>query len=117
MIDETSVEKTKNELLKEYFCAVTMDDVITIDKLKRISIDGEPITEGEAASLFEEAKFFKESRLYSIMINTLKKQAMEVMYNQSQSFDDMRNGKMMLYNLSLQENIVKVILNNFAKKK
>ncbi len=103
-------EKTKNDLLKEYFCAITQDQVLTIDKLGRIAIDGEMITPGEANALIEEAKFFAESRLYKILINTLRKQAMDVMYNLSEDFDDMRNGKMMLYNLSLQENIVKALL-------
>lgn len=113
---EKSKEKTKNDLLKEYFCAIVTSDIISVDKMGRIKIDGELITEGEAASLYEEAKFLLESRLYKILISTPKSQAMEIMYNKSETFDDMRNGKMMLYNLSLQENIIKAIM-QFARKK
>lgn len=111
-----SLEKTKNELLKELFCAIVPDDIITVDKIGVIKIDGEALSEGESRALYEEAKFFIESRIYKIIINTPKAQAMEIMYNKSETFDDMRNGKMMLYNLSLQENIVKAIM-SFAKPK
>ncbi len=111
-----SLEKTRNELLKEYFCAITLDDIITVDKSGVVKIDGEAATPGELSSLFEEAKFFAESRLYKILINLPKKQAMDVMYNLSESFDDMRNGKMMLYNISLQENIMKILLRYSPKK-
>lgn len=109
-------ETEKNKLLKEYFCAVVPEDVIIFDKIGQIWINGQKQTVGEISSLYEEAKFFKESRLYKILINHLKVMAMEVMYNKSESYDDMRNGKMMLYNLSVQQNIVNNIL-KFGKKK
>jgi hypothetical protein len=105
-----SEEKTKNELLKEYFCAIVPEDIMTIDKLGKIKIDGIEISEGEKIALIEEAKFFRESRLYKIMMNTPKKMAMEAMYNLSQSYDDMKSGKMMLYNLSVQEKLINGIL-------
>lgn len=110
-----TTEKTKNELLKEYFCAVVEDDILTIDKLGRLKINGVVLTPGEQNGLLEEAKFLYDSRLWKILINTPKARAMEIMFTKSENFEDMRNGKMMLYNLSLQENLVKTIL-NFAKK-
>lgn len=107
---DPNLEKTKNELLKEYFCAVTLDDIMTIDRLGGIKLDGEKLSSGEALGLYEEARYFQGSRLYKILMNSLRDQAQKVMYEKSESFDDMRNGKMMLYNLSVQENIIDAIL-------
>lgn len=101
-----ATEKEKNELLKSYFNAVTPEDIIMFDSAGRVFIDDKLLSQGELNTLIAEAKQMAETRLYKILTNYIKKRAMEVMYMKSENFEDMRNGKMMLYNISLQEDIV-----------
>jgi len=101
-----SDEEVKAELMKQYFCALVPEDVVTTNKLGSIFIAGEPLQEGEASALETEAKMFKEMRLYKLLFGTLIDQAYKTMFEKSTNFDDMRNGKMMLYNIGVQKNIV-----------
>lgn len=103
-----------NWLLRKYLCAVIAEDVITIAKDKQgnvthLFLNGELVTENEAKSLKEEVRFLKNTRLWSIFQNTLANQARKTMFELSKDYDDMRNGKMMLYNLDVQKNILSAI--------
>ncbi len=104
-------EKDKNDLLKEYFCAVVPDDVIRITKTGKVYLGNKEISKGELLSLRQEAEYFKASRLASILWNSLYDQACKIMFEKAENFDDMRNGKMMMYNVSTQKRIVDTIIN------
>ncbi len=109
------MEKDKNELLKEYFCAVTVDDILTASKTGKIFLNGVELTEGQASALKVEAEFFRDSHLAKIFFDTLYSQAQKIMFEKAESFDDMRNGKMMMYNISVQKNIIKLLCNYKSK--
>lgn len=103
-------EEEKNHLLKEYFCAVVEEDVMTTNKMGRLFLDGEELSADEMIRLQQEADYFANSRLASILWNSLYSQAQKIMFENSEDFDDMRNGKMMMYNISVQKNIVDKII-------
>ena len=103
------METEKNKLLKDLLCVVNIEDVMTADKQGNLFLGGTKLQETELDSLRAEAEFLTNTHLWKILTMSLKEQAMKVMFEQSQTFDDMRAGKMMLYNLSVQENIVNLI--------
>lgn len=77
-----------------------------IDTAGNVYLGGEKVTDQLAKELKQEANIMKELRLWNILTNTPKHQAKEVMFTKSKTFDDMMAGKMMLYTVDVQENIV-----------
>lgn len=78
-------------------------------KAVRILLGGEQASVLEIKNLKEEVKFFKNSRLFRLLMNTKRQKAQEMMFIKSTSFDDMRSGKMCLFNIDLDEKILKAI--------
>lgn len=67
---------------------------------------GEKIIESnEVSVLREEARILKEFKLWSIFKDTLTEQAKRVMFEKSESFDDMKYGKAILFCVDLEEGI------------
>lgn len=103
------LERLKTWLLRKITCSVNPDMVLTYnERMNLIFVNGEQISHSEALSLQAEAKFIQKTRLWSIMQETLKDHAQKTMITQSKSFEDMRSGKLMLYNLSVQKNLLDV---------
>lgn len=108
IITQAQFEKEMSKLL----CAVNPLDVFTSDKTgKKLFLNGREITELEMGDLKADAMYFGKSRLWNVLAETIRSQAMEVMFTKSKDFDDMRTGKMMLYNLDIQKKIIKLLEN------
>lgn len=95
---------------KQEFPIVNQEDVLTVSKRGKIFLKGMPVSDSEAAQLKTEAIMFQKSRLWQVMQETIKEQASRVMFENSQNFDDMKTGKLMLRNLDVQRKIVEAIL-------
>lgn len=106
----------KNELLKEYFNAVVVEDVLTASKTGKVYLGGVEITPGELSALQKDAEYFKKSKLASILWNSIYSQAQTIMFEKAKSFEDMMNGKMMMYNISVQKKIVDILARKPSKK-
>lgn len=102
-------ESYKNELLRDIFCAVVPEDVITQDKAGRIYLGGRVASDREIEVLQREVSFLEESQIWKLLTNSLVDQAHTIMFNNSESFEDMRSGKMMLYNIGVQKAIIQKI--------
>ncbi len=61
-----------------------------------------------------EAKALEGFKIWKLMSATTKHQAEDKIFNKSTSIEDIRSGKAMLYNLSLQKSIINVIKNKNA---
>lgn len=97
-------------LLRKLTCSVDPDMVLTYDKKTNlIFLKGEQISYSEAISLQQEVKFLKNTRIWSIMQETLKSHAYDTMVTKSKTFEDMRSGKLMLYNLNIQDKITSAV--------
>ncbi len=94
--------------LSESLASINPDNIIDIDLLSQgiLKIAGEQITEEELKNLREEAVYLKNCRIWTLLVDTIKTEAQKTMFYKSQNFEDMRTGKMMLYNLRLLEIIV-----------
>ena len=109
MAKTKNIEKEKNDLLKDLLCAVVAEDILGVDKMGKIYLNKELIRDDEIRMLQAEAKFLNNSRLWSILTNTLYLQAQKTMFELATSFDDMRQGKAILYAIDVQKKIIKII--------
>ena len=111
-LDSLSLEERKElkgYLLKNVYCSIDPLNVFTHNKAGLLMCNGEQLTEAEISSLQEEIKFLTKTRIWGILTNTLKDMARQTMCENSQTWDDMLTGKMMLFNISIQENVLKLI--------
>lgn len=67
------------------------------------------LEDAEVKNLQQEIRHLKSLWIWKIITETLKDQAQQVMFTKSKDYSDMVAGKMMLYNLGVQENIIKMI--------
>lgn len=103
-------QRIENWLLRRLFNAIVLDDIISNDpKTGIVLIDGQPVKPVELSSIQAEIKALEGFRIWKIMSNTTKYLAEEKIFNKSVVFDDMRYGKSMLYNLSLQKSILEAL--------
>ncbi len=97
------MEKRLNEMLS------VVDDkhVVTLDKQRgMVYIGGIKADDLTLQNLKAEADFIIQSTIWKLIYNTPKELAMRAMFVNSESLDDMKKGKSMLYTLSAQENII-----------
>jgi hypothetical protein len=87
---------------------VIPEDVIS-DSKGVVYLGGNKISPLEIASLYEEIKALERMRVWSVMHETLRARAMDMAFNKSLSFDDLKTAKMMLYNLDVMQSIVTTI--------
>lgn len=108
-----ATKKEVNARIKEeYPCMIEAKDVFTLDKTRvHAKLGGIELSRQEKINLQNEVKFFNESRLKNILMDTIYDMARKVMFERSETFDDMLQGKMMLYNISVQKNILQSIEN------
>lgn len=112
-IPKESVEEAVSKLLG----FVDEKSIIRYDKDKGIIfIGGERADDNRLANLKSEAEFLLQSDLWkNILTGTVTHIAHETMFVKSTTFDDMKSGKMMLFNLSTIKNIL-TILSSYQKK-
>ena len=111
-IDERA-EKKLNDLLS----TVDMKSIVSLDKTHGIVyIGGERADEARLSNLKAEAEFFVQSELWHLIQETPKELAQRQMFVNSESLDDLRKGKSMLYLLSQQQNVINLFKGYQPKK-
>jgi len=100
----------QNKSLKRLYNTISVDDVLQL-KGNKFYVGEKEITKEVLINLQQEAKFLKETYLWEILTNQIKYLSNERMYSKSKSDDDIVFGKATLYNLQIQEDIIKLILN------
>lgn len=88
---------------------VTKEHVVMIGMGKEGRVpylDGKPMTEQERGQVAQEVAYFRTSLLYKLIMETLKEEAMQVIFYKSKDFQDVLNGKTILHTLDVQEKIM-----------
>ena len=109
---ELSEKEILNKLLAEKFNSIDPNQVIFVgantappgEVVCRIA--GKKINTNQASQLRNEAQMLKKMQLWKIITETLKNTARLKMFERSESFDDMKYGKSMLYSCDVMEQIV-----------
>ncbi len=116
-IDDKAKEMAE-ELVRKLLGVIDEKIVVTInEKTGLIFVGGKVLDEARILSLQAEANYYFQSDLWKIINETIKDQAQKVMFEKSETFQDMANGKAWLYLLSLQNKILKIFSNYKPKPK
>lgn len=97
-----------NHLLSYLLSSVNPDDIIK-EKDGVLYIGKNKVGDIEMLNLVAEAKALEGFRIWKLMNETVKANAMEKGFNKSVSFDDLKTTKLMLYNLDILNSIVRTI--------
>lgn len=89
---------------------VELTHIITVSNTGQVKIDGNILAPQELIALQQEVKAFQAFRIYHILMNLPKAHAEHRMFTDAKNWDDMLAGKLMLYNVSIQENALLAIL-------
>lgn len=84
-------------------------DVLVVDKDRKMSLGGAPITDIELKNLQQEVKALKAFRLWGIFQETIKQKAIDRGFLESLDWEQTLSGKMMVHNLGILRSIVEVI--------
>ncbi len=109
-----NVDKKAKELsdkkLNEMLSIVDMNHVISIDKKNGILYLGkERATDIELINLKAEADFIVNSHIWKLLHETPKELAHRTMFVSSESLDDLKKGKSMLYTLDSQQSVINTL--------
>lgn len=85
--------------------------VFTVSQDRKILLGGAPITENEYKRLQDEAKAFKNSRLWQVMHETVRQKAIQTGFVEAETWERTMSGKMMLHNLGVLKSIVESLTN------
>ncbi len=91
---------------------VSQNGMVSIGKDTKKSVEPQMLT-----MLKQEADFIERSYLWKILYETPKKLAEETIFVNSQSLDDLKKGKSMLYTLSTQKKILDTFLSYVPMRK
>ena len=83
-------------------------DVLS-EKDDKIYLGNDPITDAEVGLLKAEAGQLEAMRLWRVFQETIKQRAIEMAVMNSQNFEQVVAGKMMIHNLGIQKAIVKLM--------
>lgn len=87
--------------------ALVVEDIVSNRKgTNELLIDGKSITKEEVNQMLAEIKALEGFRVWKLLSQTTKHLAEEKIFNKSIDIEDIRSGKAMLYNLSLQRSII-----------
>src|SRR5260221_116458 len=101
-------QRLVNYLLKHLLNVVSPDDIIETRK-GQLFIGGEQVEENELRSLIAEVKALEGFRIWKLMNETVRADAMDKGFNKSVNFGDMVNCKMILYTLDIFNSILDVV--------
>ncbi len=98
-----------NYALRHLFPVFKMDKVMTASKSGHLFLNGELVTEKRKDSLKAQVRMVRNTEIWEILENSLKHQAQKLAFDDSKELQDLLNAKMILYTISVQENILKKI--------
>lgn len=98
-----------NFLFKRMLNAVTLENVLVTDKTGAMFLGGKPITDDELRQLIAECKALQGFRVWNIMNENLKAEALERGWNKSTSLEQLNVGKTIYYTLDMQNSIIHLI--------
>ncbi len=98
-----------NYALRHLFPVFKAERVLTANKIGNLFLDGELVVGKQKDSLKAQVRMLRNTQIWEVLTDSLKHQAQKILFNDSKDLQDVLNAKMMLYTISVQENIIKTI--------
>lgn len=96
---------------------VIPEDVFKVTDKGYVLLGKTPMTKEEVGILQSEIKFLEKTRIWAILTAGVADKAKQIMFEKAQSFEDMKTGKAMLYNIEMMKNTMIQIKNIVLDKK
>lgn len=104
-------ESQSFDILNSLLSNVDLNRIVSLDKARGIVyIGGKQADRGRLTNLKAEAEFLMQSDLWKLLQETPRELAQRAMFVDSESIDDLKKGKSILYTLSTQQKIVDTLL-------
>lgn len=103
---DKKAEELMTNRLNELLSNVDLTKIVAQDPRGFIVIGGKHAENGRLTNLKAEAEFLVQSDLWGLLYETPKELAQRAMFVESQSLDDLKKGKSILYTLSTQTKIL-----------
>lgn len=101
-----------NKMFSYLFPITGLDKVVTVNKQGFLYLNGNLLTPEQRSTLKAEVRLFRNTQVWDILSSSLKYQGQKLAFNDSKELQDLLNAKMILYTVSVQENILKKIENS-----
>ncbi len=107
---DKQAEELAQKKLSTLLSVVDLNNVIRIDKVKRVVYIGETLADDSTlANLKSEAEFIEASELWKILCETPKELAQQAMFVNGENIESMTKGRAILYTLKAQTNIIETL--------
>jgi hypothetical protein len=112
MNNEDVIKKEVEKRLNDMLSTVDMHKIVTVDsKAGIVYIGGERVDKMRLNNLRQEAEAISQFELWSLLMETPKELAQRAMFVNSESLDDLKKGKTILYTIDTQQKIVNTLKN------
>lgn len=112
MNNDELIQKEVEKRLNDMLSTVDMHKIVTLDsRAGVIYIGGERVDKIRLNNLRQEAEALLQFEIWSLLMETPKELAQRAMFVNSESLDDLKKGKTILYTLSTQQKIVDTLKN------
>lgn len=107
---DDQAEKLSVKKMEELLTGVDMSKVVTVNKFGFVFIGGIKAEDAQLKNLKAEAEALQQMDIWKILNETPKQLAQQTMFVSSETINDLKKGKSMLFVLSQQRNIVDTFL-------
>jgi len=94
---------------RHLFPIFNLENVLTVNKAGQLFLNDKPIDSKKLANLREQVRLIKHSDLWIVLHDSMMYQAQRIMFNESKDFQDLLNGKMVLYTLDVLNKTIEKI--------
>lgn len=98
-----------NKVFEYLFPFSDVAKILTSDKQGHLYLGGVLIEKQKLSDLKNEVRLLKNTGIWEIITYTLKHQAQETIFSKSLDYQDLINGKMILYTINVQEKMIEKI--------
>lgn len=106
-------KKLLNYLTNKLLHSISEEDILSLVKTSNgqgyYLLGGKKISKQQLTHLKQDAAIIKEMEMWKILNATLTANAHKMMFINSKSFEDVISGKLMLYNLDVQNKIINTL--------
>ncbi len=114
-ISKEDIRKALNDLLSPVDFTKVVSFRVLNDVVTKVFVGGEMVDGIRLNNLRAEAEFLVQSDLWKILVETPKELVQRSMFVSGETMDEMKKGRSVLYVLTEQQNIVKLLLTTVKK--